>query len=469
MKFKFTLVVLLMFLSGLLSGMPLPVDQPGKNATGQAGVTDTITEKSRAVGQLVTNEPKNGSEKSIYDIDVKENRTINNYFTRHFFTNYTNKNLRRTLIEKGNSLPGPVGRIYTRIVEKTFRYPFVIFFLAIIAFLILNVLTVIVILFITNLIMNMRSQRKARLRDIYEKVLTDLMLEVIDIREAISKLEETKIKKNNDLLIEVMMDFQKSFRGDADRSILDLYQELGLSKVSYDKTYSSSFYRQVLGIRELANMRPEQATEMISTRLNDKIDIVRTEAQICYPYVNTGNPFGFLSILERPFSRWAQLNIYYFIKIHELPVPSFEQWLKSDHKNVVNFCIMMIALFQQRENAGEIIRLVRDPDENIRREAIRTCSDLSVFESKDVLKDVFHDETLKNQLEIIRAFRFIGDDSDLPFLEATLQSEEKSLRLETCRTIYNLSESARKSLEEINQSMNFILSTYIAHIKDSRN
>jgi hypothetical protein len=224
-----------------------------------------------------------------------------------------------------------------------------------------------------------------------------------------------------------------------------------------------------MGIRELANMHPDQAVEMISSRLNDSNDIVRTEAQICYPYVNTENPFDFLSILEKPFSRWAQLNIYYYIKIHELPVPSFEKWLRSEHPSVVHFCILMIALFQQRENSEEIIRLVNDPNESIRMEAIRTCGELNLFESKPVLKAAFPDETLKNQLEIVKALRIIGDDSDLQFLEEIFQSQEKVLRLETCRTMYQLSETTRNYLAQLNQAMNFELNLYIAHIKDSRN
>lgn len=407
---------------------------------------------------------------SIYFIDIKEDRTINNYFTRHYFTSYSNKSFKKTLIDSGTErLPAPIAGLYVRIVDKAFRFPFVVFFLAVISLLILNVLTVIVILFVTNLIMNIRARKKARLRDIYEKILTDLMLQVIDTREAISELSKIKQKKNNNLLIEVMMDFQKSFRGDSDRQILDLYEEMKLGKVSYNKTYSVSFYTQVMGIRELANMHPDQAIEMIASRLNDSNDIVRTEAQICYPYVNTENPFDFLGILEKPFSRWAQLNIYYYIKIHELPVPSFDKWLRSEHASVVHFCILMIGLFQQRENSEEIIRLVNDPNESIRREAIRTCSELTLFESKPVLKEAYPKETLKNQLEIVKTLRVIGDDDDIPFLEEIFQSQEKILRLETCRTLYQISDTSRTYLEQINQAMNFELTLYIAHIKDSRN
>lgn len=469
MKLKYILFVLILAFPLISSAATYAGVQPADTVREKGAVTDTVAVSAQTALPAAKVDSSEIPE-SIYFIDIKEDRTVDNYFTRHYFTSYSNKSFKKALIDNGKEkLPAPIAGLYVRIVDKAFRFPFVVFFLAVIGLLILNVLTVIVILFVTNLIMNMRAKKRVRLRDIYEKILTDLMLQVIDTREAISELSKIRQKKNNDLLIEVMMDFQKSFRGDSDRQIIDLYEEMKLGKVSYNKTYSVSFYTQVMGIRELANMHPGQAIEMIASRLNDSNDIVRTEAQICYPYVNTENPFDFLSILEKPFSRWAQLNIYYYIKIHELPVPSFDKWLKSEHASVVSFCILMIALFQQRENSEEIIRLVSDPNESIRLEAIRTCSELNLFESKPVLKEAFPKETLKNQLEIVKAMRSIGDDSDISFLEEIFQSQEKSLRLETCRTMYQLSEASRNYLEQINQAMNFELTLYIAHIKDSRN
>lgn len=468
MKLKYLIVVFILAIPIISSGAGSIGLQNADTSSSKGALPDSALLKQPV--QPVASADSSNNPASIYYIDIKEDRAINNYFTRHYFTTYTNKGFRKTLIDKGNEkLPKPIAGLYIRIVDKAFRFPFVVFFLAVILLLIFNVLTVIVILFVTNLIMNLRAARRAKLRDLYEKILTDLMLQVTDTKEAIERISKIKIKKNNDLLIEVMMDFQKSFRGDSDRQLMDLYQEMNLGKVSYNKTFSVSFYKQVMGIRELANMHPDQAIEMIASRLNESNDIVRTEAQISYPYVNTENPFEFLSVLEKPFSRWAQLNIYYYIKIHELPVPSFDKWLKSDNVNVVNFCILMITLFQQRENSEEIINLLNHPNETTRGEAIKACSELDLFESKSVLKKIFPAENMKNQVEILKTLRNIGDDSDIPFMEEILQSQEKALKLETCRTMNMISETSRKHLEVLNQSMNFELTLYIAHIKDSRN
>ena len=374
------------------------------------------------------------------------------------------------MIEKGKDLLAePFESFYILVIDKAFQFPFIFFILALILILIGNVLSVIVVLFVTNLIMNIQSKRRKKLRDLYEKILTDLMLQVINTNEAIRILSKPELKGNSNLLIDVLTDFQKSFRGDSDRLIVELYQEMNLDRISYNKTFSISFYQQVIGIRELANMHPDSATEMIVSRLNDPINIVRTEAQICYPQVNRESPFDFLDILKKPFSKWAQLNIYYFIKIHDMPVPSFDKWLKSEHQSVVNFCILMIALFQQQENSSEIIHLLHSPHEATRYEAIRTCGELHLFECKQELIDSFPNEPLRNQIEIMKVFYNIGDESDFQFIESVLKRENIALRLEACRTMVNISAEGTNRLAHTNETMNFVLTPFIAHIKDPRN
>jgi len=410
-----------------------------------------------------------GGDDSYYKVEIKDEPIYNSFLTRKFLSGYKNKNLKAALISWNSYLPKPFDEFYTLLIEKAFRYPIVFFFMAIIFVLILNVLVVIGILFVTNRVMNYRKREDKRLRTYFEKVITDLMLQVTNTKETIERLSHPYLKENYNLLIDVLMDFQKSFRGDSDRQILELYQTMDLGRISYNKTFAISFYEQVRGIRELANMHPYHATEMLTSLLNDPNDIVRTEAQICYPHVNRESPFDFMNILEKPFSKWAQLNIYYFIKIHEMPVPSFDRWLTSSHPSVVNFSLLMIALFQQHENSPQVIMMLQSINEATRNQAIKTCGELRILESKEALKSIFSKDTVRNQLEITKTFLQIGDETDIPFLEDIARTEDIALRLEACRTLYNLSDAGQTSLEELNTVMNFVLTPFIAHIKDPRN
>lgn len=432
---------------------------------------DSTTRKdSLRVNNISTRSSRQqGKEEAYYLVEIDEARTNKNFWTKRVLSGFNNRKLRTDLLNNQRYLPKPLNEFYTLLVDEAFRFPLIFFIIAIAIVLAVNVLLVIGILFLTNIIMNYRKKKSRKVRAIYEKVLTDLLLQVIDTSEAIRHLSKPRLKKKYNLLIDVMMDFQKSFRGEADRQITELYQAMDLGRISYNKTFAISFYTQVKGLRELTNMHPLHAKEMLIARLNDPNDIVRTEAQICYPYVNKQNPFGFLSFLEKPFSRWAQLNIYYFIKIHEMPVPSFDQWINSANPNVVNFSARMIDLFQQQENSPYLIQLLQNSSEATRELAITACGNLHVFESKPILKINYPTESTRNQLEIIKTLSFIGDDTDIPFLEEVVQSGMISLKLEGCRTLYYLSEKGRIQLEKLNQSINGELSLFISHIKDPRN
>jgi hypothetical protein len=460
-----SLVFLIVFTASLIiSGDATAQVVPEVNpALAIDSVSDTIRIRNSMEGKI--GNPKIDS--PLYRIEIKDDRTYDNFFSRLFL--FDSKNVKSELIGWNRFLPTPFDELYRGIIEKAFRFPVVFVFLALILALAGNVVLVIAVLFITNMTMNYRLRRTRFVRDHFEKTLTDLMLQVTDTKEAIGILSKSNLKKHYNLLIDVMMDFQKSFRGDSDRQITEIYQGLNLSKISYNKIYSMSFYEQVKGLRELTNMKHHQATEMIMDKLNDPINIVRTEAQISYPYANPDAPFEFLGFLEKPFSRWAQVNIFYLIKIHEMPVPSFDKWITSGNPNVVNFCILMINLFQQQENSQHIIHLLGAPNETTRNLAIFTCGNLHLFDSKDIMKSSFESETLGNRIEITKAFNILGNESDIPFIEKIIQGESIALRLEAIRTLNNLGDGGRARLSGLNQSMNFTLSPYISHIQDIRN
>ena len=459
----------LLFLTAFTTSLIVSVDAYAQADPGRkpALATDTIQDTINPINRRDVKTGIQKQESPFYRIDIKDNRTYDNFFSRKFLSN--SQNIKSDLIGWNRHLPSPLAGFYTGIIEKAFRFPIVFIFLALILAFAGNVLFVIAVLFITNRMMNFRVRHLKIIRESFEKILTDLMLQVTDMPETIRLLSKSHFKRHYNLLIDVLMDFQKSFRGDADRQIMELYQRMNLSKISYNKIYSISFYEQVKGLRELTNMKHHQATEMIISKLNDPIDIVRTEAQICYPVANPESPFDFLGILEKPFSKWAQLNIYYLIKIHEMPVPSFDKWIDSTNPNVVNFCILMIDLFQQQENSEHIIRLLNASDETTRNMAICACGNLHLFDSKDVMKNNFQKETLKNQIEIAKMFNIIGDETDVPFVETIILSDLTALRLESVRTLYNMGEGGRDHLTSLNQSLNLKLSPYISHIQDIRN
>ena len=466
MRIRFLTLSFLFTVFALFAGMANIQAFPEKAKHANSNTLSSDKSFDNQAKDSVVIAPKSEASETSGTLEPNRNRGT---FTQRLFPGLSSENLRKLLLDWKNLFPDPIRSYYVAMVGKAFFFPVALFLMVLILALMGNLLVVTGILFLSNRIMNYERKEKVRLRIFFEKTLTDLMLQVTNTQETIQILSHPYLKENYNLLIDILMEFQKSFRGDADRQIIELYQGMDLGQISYNKTFAIFFYKQIQGIHELANMHPYHATEMIASRLNDPDDIVRTESQICYPHVNKESPFEFLSILEMPFSEWAQLNIYYYIKIHEMPVPSFNKWLGSGQINVVNFSILMITLFQQQEHAEQIIGKLKVPNETTRHLAIVACGELHLFDSKAVLKESFLGETAKNQLEITRVFQSIGDETDIPFLETIVRNESIPLRLEGCRTLYFLGENGKNHLERINQSLNDILSPFIAHIKDQRN
>ena len=76
------------------------------------------------------------------------------------------------------------------------------------------------------------------------------------------------------------------------------------------KSTKSMFYiNKVRGIRELTNLYPQGAGEVIQYFINNPRELVRAEAQISYIRLHPEKPFDFLKRLTSPFTRWTQLSV----------------------------------------------------------------------------------------------------------------------------------------------------------------
>ncbi|MGQ8336348.1 HEAT repeat domain-containing protein [Sunxiuqinia sp. A32] len=374
------------------------------------------------------------------------------------------------LEEIGQKIFGPKAEpIFNYVLEVIFDVPLLIVLSILIFAFVFNVIIVVIIVFVSNLVKNTREKYKAVLRERYEQIVTNYIFEEIDALEAIEKMEKVKTSLGRKTLIEILFNFQNNLSGEYSERILMLYQRLGLQYESIRKISSMFFHKRVLGIRELANMYPSGAKNIIVRYIKDKNDIVRGEAQIAYVYLDEEASFDFLDKLKRPFSLWAQLNSLNFVKLHEKEVPSFDQWIHSPNNDIQDFSIRMINYFQQSENAPHLITLLDHENERTRLYAYQAINSLSYLEAKEIVKGKFEVENKRNKLEIIRLLANIGDDSDFVFFDNLLLTDDIEIRLAVCKTLHELGPSGRNHLEELKENSELDLEKYIEHIKDPRN
>ena len=366
-------------------------------------------------------------------------------------------------------LPVSILPFYIKMVDSAIRFPVILFFLLLIILFILNAVSIIIILEISNTLKNRTERFDELYGNMYERALTGYIFQEYDIEAAVQRVKKINRARNRKIFVSVLFNFQKNLSGDLDQKILDIFFRLGLHEDAVKKTRSKSFYDKIIGFSELTNLYPSGAFPIIEGHINDKNNELRAEAQTSYVRLNHVEPFKFLRSLTKPFTQWTQLTSFYIFKLHKLPAPSFVEYLKSDLYNVRNFSLRMITYFQQKENAEEIIKLLNVERERTRFLAIRAICELGIHEAKPLLKQAYEKETYKNRLEIIKALLHIGEVEDLGFLENIIRQTDVTLKLEACRTMYFMNSAGMQNILRLDQEKELNIESYIAHIHDPRN
>lgn len=378
--------------------------------------------------------------------------------------------LKKNLVEYGKKhFPRKVRVVYLDIIEKVFDYSILLLFAALILFFIANIAIVLLTL---NFTIKRKTQKEKFERifgKMYEEVIMEYIFGNIDWEKALIKLKRIKYKANRRILIAVLMNYKANFKGELENFIPEIYLKLNLQKDSLKLAKSRHSHKKVMGFVELTHLYPQGIKGMINTLINDPNDYVRTEAQIAYVTLNTESPFGFFNSLKRPFAKWTQLSVFYLIRLNQIPVPSFAGFLSFKHCNIKNFSLKMITFFQQLEDVSEVIKMVDSEMEETRFLAYKAINDLRLYDSRELIKKKFDGETNRNKIEILKAFKNIGDTNDFAFLEEVMKTGSTSLKLEACRSVYYMGQESRDKISKHTKEEIPELELLLAHVMDPRN
>lgn len=401
---------------------------------------------------------------------VPSNNSSENFILRIFLNDYEIFALQRKLNDYGKeNIPPFFRRFYALTIDKSFEYPVVLFFLCLIVVFILNIIGVFLLLSYTI----KRKARKEKFNRIfgkmYEEVLVSYMFGLIDWPTACIKLKRKEKKENRKVLISILRNFKENFRGDMEKLVPEIFMKLGLQNDSLKSALSSKIFTKIEGIIELTHLYPEGAKSIIKDLINAKNDCVRSEAQIAFIRLNPEEPFKFFENLTKPFTRWTQISAFNLIRIYQLPVPSFATHLERQHINIRNFSLRTIVYFQQLENIPGIIRMLESEIELTRFLSYVAINNLRIYEGKEIMKYKYWNETGKNKLEIIKAFKNIGIEDDFDFLEKIIQTEPVALKTEACRSLYFMSQNGKEKLDKMKNNSAYEIEQLIAHVIDPRN
>lgn len=374
------------------------------------------------------------------------------------------------MLKFGNdNLPVFLNQYYRILIERTYTYPIVIFFIFFTLLLLFNVTLVLFLMYISNNWKNQRERYIVIYQNSYEEVFRSYLFGEIDWDRALLKIKKKNRRLNRKILTEVLLVFKENLRGEMDTQISQIYRMLGLQKDSLSMLKSYFYHRKIEGLKALTNLDPESAKEILPKFLNNKHLQVRTEAQVSYVRLHPENPFDFLKTLTSPFPRWTQLSAFHIFRLYQIPVPAFIEFINSGVPTVRNFSLRMINFFQQLENASAIQNLLDSPYEATRTLAIKAVNDLRLYDSRNKVKEMYELETAVNKIEIIKAIKNIGDQDDFKFLESIILTGNISQKIEACRSLYYVNNEGKARLDQLKVNSNLNIDQYLAHVTDPRN
>ena len=292
-------------------------------------------------------------------------------------------------------------------------------------FIVLAVLYFIGIFFYRNKI----SSNSKKVRD-HKRELSPMISEFLFLEEDASKDEKSnylalkieirqllKDNFNRKILSEILLDLRKDLSGEAQQSILKLYQDLGLDKDAYAKLNGWRWQIISKGILELTQMEVVDAYGFITKFINDKRSTIRKQAEIATVTLKHDGINYFLDTTKYKISEWQQLKLLDVIRNKkDFRPPRFKAWLTSNNKYVVLFALRLIKYYNQNDADDSVIQLVKHKNNQIKEEAVACIKEFNLTNALETLKLVFWNCSINVKIAILDAIAQIGSEADIEFL-----------------------------------------------------
>ncbi|MBA3827468.1 MAG: HEAT repeat domain-containing protein [Taibaiella sp.] len=220
-------------------------------------------------------------------------------------------------------------------------------------------------------------------------------------------------------LIKALLGYKRNFGGDLGALLRKLYIDMDLQNDSFNKIDSSRWYRKIQGIVELTQMEIRISDVTILPLTNSKIPELRVAARNAYLQISKNNPFKFFDIATEPLLPWDRLEMFKIITTtKDIAIPNFSRWISySTNKSIVSFCLELIAHYSQHNAIPAVMHLIDTNDHFLRARAINCLGKLRAEEAEDKFIEIYTNQPINCQLEIIKALGRINSGRYIEFLK----------------------------------------------------
>ncbi len=240
----------------------------------------------------------------------------------------------------------------------------------------------------------------------------------------------------------------------------------------FEKRLDFSSTRDKLRVfQTMSNLELTVSDSKILPFTYSKDNILKNESRISYIGVSKNEPFKFFEqAAGNQLNQWSQISLLKQFEIHHKDnLPDFGRWIKyTDEVSQKQFCIRMVAHFNQRESIDILIEALQSSESLVRKEAIIALGKMRVKEAEPIFIDMYYYEPNEIQNSIIESILWIRSGEASEFLKEIF---DKSSNLDTKRMIaevmYYYNDDTRKYFEQRRLSAKGFERTIFEHSQNS--
>jgi len=245
-----------------------------------------------------------------------------------------------------------------------------------------------------------------------------------------------------DIFLAHLIRMTRELKGEFTDTLLNLYEDLGLSDYSIAKINSPLISRKIRGVQEVGDLHYKKVHGLVLKYAGVKNQALREEVTVAAANLSVLNPLAFLERLTYDLSDWVQLRLHSILNNSDFKhTLAFNEWMGHHLPSVRAFMVKMVVLFKRIDQLEHVIPLAKDPNEVVRKsvfEAIEQLGDDSHFEI--LLSGLLTEPKLEMKIAALRAIAATGTEIKTEVLLKLLQefSDSGPVKFEVVRTLYSI-------------------------------
>ena len=290
----------------------------------------------------------------------------------------------------------------------------------------LGILSLVLLMIFVVLLYSFYQYRQTATMVKWTGIINQKILETIayDKDEIPSNEEFTAFSNNGlfrNLFLSKLVESENKFSGITGSKIKTLFKEYSLQKEALKKLNQKKPHLIAGGIQELTAMNDVDALPKISALLKHSSPLVYQEAQYAMVGFKGFEGLLFLDNVTTKISEWQQLRL--LLSIHNIP-ENFEEtikgWLTSKNDSVIIFTLRLLKKFQVLSFYPFIAELLDHSSVEIRIQVVQTLQSMENSSTIAYLIDVYPNQPVEVQLEILRVIKISKDMRCVDFLKQQL-------------------------------------------------